>query len=392
MPSPTTPSPSPLTVFCTVARGGIADYTHAQCLALASAGVKVTLLCPEDFVHSGETYTQMRSLAPTAPQRSSRLRSRWRLARKILRDQFLLDRHLRDTRPGHLLLASYSEYLAPLWAWRLRSFGKSGLRIGAMLHDPVRDHQVGPAWWHRWSIREGYSFLNHVFVHDSTPVQTPGARPDLKISVVPHGPLRLPPVSLARSTVRVNLDIPPHATLFLSFGHLRDNKNLHLVLEAMTEIADAWLLVAGSEASPGQTDSAQYRARAEGLQVAHRCRWMIRYLTEDEAANLFAASDVVLLTYSSGFRSASGVLNVAGQFGKPLLVSAGPSNLVSVTERYGLGQTVAPDSATAIAEGMRRMIAHQPCPGWQAYSRDHSWEANVKAVWSALSASPPIPE
>ncbi|MFN0130107.1 MAG: glycosyltransferase [Verrucomicrobiales bacterium] len=385
------PSPSPLTVFCTVARGGIADYTHAQCLALTSAGVNVALLCPEDFVHSSNAYTQIRSLAPIPQGRVSRLRSRWRLARKILHDQLFLDRHLREARPGHLLLASYIEYLAPLWAWRLRDFGNSGLRIGAMLHDPVRDHQVGPAWWHRWSVREGYSFLNHVFVHDPMPIETPGARPDLKTSVVPHGPLRLPPVSVARSAVRADLDIPEHATVFLSFGHLRDNKNLHLVLEAMAEVADAWLLVAGSEASSGQTDSARYRARAEGLQVAPRCRWIIRFLPGDEAANLFAASDFILLTYSSGFRSASGVLNVAGQFGKPLLVSAGPSNLVSVTERYGLGLTVAPDSASAIADGMRRMIAHQPNTGWPTYSKDHSWEANAKAVWSALSDSTPIP-
>lgn len=48
-----------------------------------------------------------------------------------------------------VLMASYIEYLAPIWAPRLRNLSRSGIVFGAIVHDPVRDYVVGPSWWHR---------------------------------------------------------------------------------------------------------------------------------------------------------------------------------------------------------------------------------------------------
>lgn len=62
---------------------------------------------------------------------------------------------------------------------------------------------------------------------------------------------------------------------------------------------------------------------AEELGVAERCRWDIRRIPDEEVGDIFAACDVVLVTYSAKFRSASGVLNAAVSARKPVLASSG---------------------------------------------------------------------
>ena len=125
------------------------------------------------------------------------------------------------------------EYFAPLWAPRFQSLASGGVTFGAMVHDPVRQTVIGPRWWHQWSIASNYSFLREAFVHD--PIELDTVRPvaGLRTTVVPHGPYQFPPLALSRDVMREQLRIPRDGLLMLSFGHIRDAKNLDLVLRVM---------------------------------------------------------------------------------------------------------------------------------------------------------------
>jgi hypothetical protein len=170
----------------------------------------------------------------------------------------------------------------------------------------------------------------------------------------------------------------------LSFGHIRDGKNLDLVIRALAHFPDAFLLVAGKEQSCGQKPVAFYQNLARECGVFPRCIWLNRFICAEEVGNLFLASDLVLLTYSKDFHSASGVLNTAIYFRKPCLVSSGKSNLQTVVSKYGLGIWVEPDQVETLIEGIRHWQSSPPVPHWEAYKTDNSWQRNAEIIVSRM--------
>lgn len=374
-------------MFCPASYGGIADYAHEQAMALGHAGWKVTVLCPPGFSHQSPVYRKDTGLPDDRKRGGIRLQRIFKVVRGILSGVRILDERIAASGTRNVLMATYSEYLAPLWAWRFRKWKKQGVVFGAVAHDPVRDFVVGPLWWHRWSISEGYSFLRHVFVHESIELDTGSRKLPVETHVIPHGPYPFPAADESSEQVRLRLGIPQSARVFLSFGHLRNGKNLNLILEAMREIPDAWLLVAGSEAGSGHTTSAEYQAMAEGLGVEARCRWVIGFASEPQVAGYFTAADFALLTYQATFRSASGVLNVAVHFRKLVLASCGESNLASSVERYQLGVRVPADETPGIVEGMRKLLEGGPRARWEDYERENSWQRNAELVTEAFEIS-----
>ncbi len=373
-----------LLVFCTADHGGLADYAHAQSEALAIRGQRVLLLAPPRFPARPALYQRFN--LPVFPRKLSRFRWLQRLitAFTILIQQHVLSQTIASTGARHVLFTSYSEYLAPLWAWRLRCWSKRGVHFAAVIHDPVRNYVVGPAWWHRFSVAQGYSFLSTAFVH--APINLDTGLPGLKLStvVIPHGPFAYPSPQNHAHLLRKQLLIPSRALLLLSFGHIRDNKNLALVLKAMVHCPDAWLLVAGPEATAGQHSSTFYQRLAGQLGVAERCIWSIGFQSSSHVADHFTAADVVLLTYSSTFRSASGVMHLASHYRKPVLASAGDSPLLDSVRDFHLGVVISPDDSEAIVAGITRLSQDPLEPDWAAYESAHSWDRNAELVESAL--------
>jgi glycosyltransferase involved in cell wall biosynthesis len=378
-----------LLMHCPSSFGGIPDYAHQQAEALGRAGYRVMMLCQPEFPHRAEAYVQERCL-PGQRRPKARLVRIARLIEGRLRGYALLSRRIKETGAGAVLLASYEEYLAPLWAWRFRWLRGRGVSFAAVVHDPVRDFVVGPIWWHRRSISAGYSFLDHAFVHEPIELDTGSHPRAVTTHVIPHGPYPFPDPGLTRVDLRIELSIPPDAPLFLSFGHLRDGKNLALILEAMVSVPSVWLLVAGTEAGSGHVSSDAYRRLAEKLGVGDRCRWRIGFASPEKAADYFNAADYVLLTYEARFRSASGVLNVAVRYQRLVLASCGESNLATAVSRYRLGIRVKPDSAMEIARGMSELLAGRVDADWDGYGSDNSWETNARLVSRSLGLVVPV--
>lgn len=376
--------PPDLILFCPSSFGGIPDYAHHQAKALGRIGLSVLMLCPRDYPHRAEHYLQEKCLPGGGTRPSIKLVRVVKLVAEMLSGYRVLAKRVRQTGVKCVLFATYREYLAPLWAWRLRRLSRRGVQLAAVVHDPVRDFVLGPRWWHRWSISQGYSFLSHAFVHEAIELDTGWPKQCVRTAVIPHGPYPFPQPTETSETVRQRLKIPAEVPLFLSFGHIRNGKNLSLVLQALQRVPQAWLLVVGGEAGTGHTKSAKYQAMAETLGVADRCRWAIGFASADATANYFAAADVVLLTYTKSFRSASGVMNVACEYRRPILASAGEGNLGSSVQRYNLGIRVQPDSAPEIARGMQALINNPPEPKWACYESENSWARNAELVARAM--------
>lgn len=374
-----------LLVFCSEASGGLADYAHAQCEALAQQSLHVTLLAPADFIHHSSLYTLRADLAPTTPPTSwPVLLRRFYFPFRLLANSRASQRFIKRFNYQFVLWNSFTEYLAPLWAWRFRRLRRLGVCFAAVVHDPVRSFRVGPLWWHRLSIAEGYSFLSHAFVHAPIVLETFRYNPSLRTTQIPHGPFLFPVDATSGEEMRASLGISEDSPLLLAFGRLRTDKNLDLVLHAVAQHPTAHLLVAGPEATPGQLQSSDYRSIALRLGISQRCHWLIHFHSDADISAVFTAADAVVLAYSASFRSASGVLNVAANYKLPLLVSAGDGALLTAVRRYSLGVVVTPDESDALATGLEQLLENPAPTNWTAYLEENSWEINANRVIEAM--------
>ena len=377
-----------LLVFCPYSMGGLADYGRAQGAALAMVGeLELLWLAPTDLE------------APMGARTVGALKKRKNgggagLFGKIRRglvfleacvDQIVqLNAVIENERPDAVLMVSYSEYFSPLWAGKLRRWQRKGVRFGAVVHDPVRDYQVGPAFWHRWSIAQAYSFLDVAYVHEPIELDTVRPMPGLRTEVVPHGLYHFKTERRSRSAARTKLDLPARAVVFLSFGHIRDGKNLDQFIGMMVEFPAIHLIVAGREQSAGQKPGSFYRELADQLGVGNRIVWAVRHIDESETGWFFGAADFLLLTYSADFRSASGVLAAAAQFEVPVLASSGRGPLESAVKTYHLGHWIEPDDPNALRVGIKHCLEEKFNPKLASFEADHSWERNAEMVIQTL--------
>jgi glycosyltransferase involved in cell wall biosynthesis len=172
----------------------------------------------------------------------------------------------------------------------------------------------------------------------------------------------------------------------LAFGHIRPNKNLDLVIQAMAQIPEVYLVVAGNELSSSQPLVPGYQALADELDVGGRIRWQVRFIPDTEVCDFFQAVDLAVLTYSQSFRSASGVLNTAAQYYTPCIASGGQGSLASMVNRYGLGVWVEPDNLNSIVSGLKRWLEQPTEPDWTTYHYQNSWAKNAELTIEALKS------
>lgn len=376
--------------------GGMADYTFSQAAALAEAGVEVTLLCADSrtgpwwqLPENARPYQLLPRLRGVRARPSlPRLLRRVLYAADIIRDGWTLAAETRRGGFTRVLFGAFYEYFAPVWAPSLRRLAAGGKVVfGSVVHDPARDHVVGPRWWHRYSTACGYSFLRDAFVHAPITLDTVRPMPRLRTTVIPCGPFPFPAPKRTREEMRALLDLPVDAPVLLSFGYVRDGKNVDLILRALKDSPEFYFVVAGKEQSGGQRPVAHYQQLAEELGVASRCRWVNRFIGEDEISTFFTAADLLMLTYSVRFRSASAVLGAAAAFRLPCLASGGDGALRRAVQGYDLGLWTEPDSEDAIRAGLRRWHAGDwPIARWDEYAADYSWQRNAEIVIKTLQA------
>jgi glycosyltransferase involved in cell wall biosynthesis len=373
-------------IFCPSIDGGIPEHAYYQANALEKAGAKVTCLVAPGFLEGRPTrFEKIVCLANAPAENKSRLSKRLKLAWHFVANNFVLAWQVWKQRPGLVLLACYAEYLAPIWIWPHWFLARvCRIRHAANLHDPVRNFRVGPVWWHKLSVRVAYLPLDFVLVHDKLPEPSP-VPAKIRVEQVPVGLYEVRGSMDGHSALRDKWGAADGQKVFLSFGYVRDGKNLDLSVRALAQVPKAFLVVAGSLASPKDKPVAYYRELAEQLGVSGRCHFFEGFVSDTEVGGYFAAADFVLLTYASTFHSQSGVLNVAARARKPVLASAAPSPMIKAVNDFQLGVSVKPDSLEAVVEGMRQLVESGVSPDWEGYESYASWDANARKILELVS-------
>jgi glycosyltransferase involved in cell wall biosynthesis len=370
-------------IFSPSPSGGLAEHTFYQARALEECGARVLCLVSPGFLGNRDLPSPCLRCLFDPPSGAPGLLRKLKLVFRMVANFWILAWNVICRRPSLVLLDSYVEYGAPFWVWPHWFMARvCAIQYAANLHDPVRNYQVGPAWWHRWSVRLGYLPLRFVLVHDVLPDPSP-VPPGILTVQVPVGLYEFARENASADAPRQRWGVKPGQKVFLSFGYLRDNKNIDLVIRALVEVPDAFLVVAGSVASSHDKPFSYYMDLAASLGVSSRCHFSEGFVDDGQIGEMFLGADFVVLTYSASFHSQSGVLNIAARARRPVLASAGPGPLVECVRRYSLGVCVQPDSDSAIFEGMKLLVESPPVPCWEDYENAASWALNARRILEA---------
>ena len=370
-------------IFSPSVKGGIAEHAYYQGKALEKCGAEVVRIVSASYIKGLRTDFKKLVCLPDPIEGLSGLTKKIRFAWWMILSRYILALQILKQKPDLVLIDSYVEYLAPFWIWPHLLLARIwGVRYAANLHDPIRSYQVGPAWWHKTSVWLAFLPLSFVLVHDKRP--EPSSVPKgISVVQVPHGLFEITEILGNPEAVRNEWGVKEWQRVFLSFGYVRDGKNIDLAIQALKQVPDAFLVVAGSVPSDNDKPFAYYCNLASRMNVMERCFFVEGFVPDRELGRYFAGSDFVLLTYSSSFHSQSGVLNIAARARKPVLASASTSPLIESVRKYELGVTVDADSVTAIAMGMKKLISEPPSPHWDDYEAAASWLVNAQGVLHA---------
>jgi len=372
-------------VYSASIEGGLAEHIYYQSKALHHRGEDVCLLAPKGFLPGKSKAFSTRYVLGNMPTDVKpfflkRFMQLWVLCFNY----WILAYYILKTKPVIVLVDSYREYFAPFWSLPVKFALQLRKAICVVnLHDPVRDYIIGPKWWHNLSVRCGYLFIDIGLVHAAVP-ETAKIPKRVKTVEVPVGIYELPETTLTNQEMRELWNVRPDQKIFLSFGYIRDNKNIDLLLHALTKVQKGFLVIAGKPQSTNDRPMMFYKNLAQKLGVDSRCFFYNDFIPEDELGNFFRSSDFVALTYSSSFHSQSGVLNLAAAAKLQVIASGADSPLIRSVKKYNLGEVILPDSTEEIIRGMDKLINDPPMPDWDAYYEYAGWVSNVSKLMEAV--------
>jgi glycosyltransferase involved in cell wall biosynthesis len=179
---------------------------------------------------------------------------------------------------------------------------------------------------------------------------------------------------------RSSLATPQDAPLLLAMGRLHDSKAHDIALQALVQLPDAWLWIAG--AGP---EEARLKAMATALGVERRTRFLG---WRTDAAALYRSADVCV--FPSRYEPLGNVVIQAWAHGLPVVAAAsqGPRALIDPGKD---GLLVPIDDVDALADGVRTLLADQPLRealarrGRERVALEFS-EAAVVGQWKQLFA------
>jgi len=373
---------APIRVFAYVffPAGGIGRYTSEWATAMnGQPGVEVTLLCGSDFAwKASDAYSVWDGLRPLSHPIPPIRRARF------LRGQFVNPlravRYAAREGAGVLHFATVNHLSSPLWQ---RALERAEMKVTATVHDVQRRKAILHRRWETRQLTAFYRYADALFVHSDQQRDELVAFAGVdaaRVHVVPHGPYAYAPPAADVRTLRRRYGLPEVGQVALCFGQLRDQKNLDGLLDAVAlRRLPVHLFVAGN-APNGHRPHRHYVERAEALGLAERVTFLPRYIPDEEVGDLFTASDWVALPYRSDFTSQSGVLNVAVQYHRPVLVSEAPV-LRETVAQCDIGVVAESNEPEALARGVERLmerVAQEDPFAFEQYRARNSWAENAR--------------
>jgi len=189
--------------------------------------------------------------------------------------------------------------------------------------------------------------------------------------IIPHGcggPFKCPPEDECKKV----LGIDPRAPLVGYVGFISAYKGLEWVVEAMTKVPDAGLLIGGGWHTAGAETRYIEKLKQDSLmRLPGRCQWL-GYVPDDRLSTVYGAMRIVV--YPSKMITESGALLMALSHGKAVIAS----DLRAVREKRKLGALMTFKSVADLRRKIKRLLKDDEArreleEGARHYAESVSW-------------------
>jgi glycosyltransferase involved in cell wall biosynthesis len=374
---------------------GAALYVAQLVEALASVEPCVALFCPDNFVYKKEVAAAGAGVIELGGRGISHAGLLARVYRNLRFFAVAASRQWKATSRGDIIHFQFPPHfplgLIPFLLARTR-----GCRIVFTVHDPLP---------HRWLYPPRLRFLEVgmrryacnlsevLVVHNKAGreilIRQFGQTPE-KIEVIPHGPMNI--------GKRLPAKAPDAAELrLLLFGSIRENKGIHLAIEAVRRVNASSglrvrLTIAGQEEN--SADRLYWHTCLESIAQAPEMFEVIhRYIGESEVPELVERHHGLLLPYT-GFVSESGVAALALTHARPILGTRA-GGLGELMENSGAGVVIPAATVDGIVAAVENALkagkdelAVMGQRGAEFINRERGWGAigrKTAAIYDRLS-------
>lgn len=364
---------------------GAALYVSELVKALAG-GVRVALFCPRNFDYASEVRAAGARIIACPVRTVSPAGLPIRLWRNIKFAAQTAALQFRAVNRGDVVHFQFPIHL-PLGFLFFLLVPLKRARIVLTAHDPLPHKWRFPAGLRsleRAMLGAAYRLCDGIVVHNeagrNTLVREFGCD-DNRIFTIPHGPLSPRGLNLSNPPVQR----PPEDCLrLLCFGAIRENKGIHLAIQAVQKLNSesglhVHLTIAGRVDG---SDHAKYWESCKSLisQDPRPFEVMERFIRDGEIASLLEDNHAALLPYSD-FVSESGVAALALSHARPIIATAAGGLTQLLTESGGgihietaTVDSVAKAIRIAIKLGRERLLS-MGRDGCRYISSQRSWQS-----------------
>ena len=331
-------------------------YVDELSRALTLEGCPVHLVCPENHqARKAFERNPLITVHPTAARSTDRSHG---LFRKLLANARFLCSSCAvlfcNARRGDVVHFQYSLHL-PFGALLFACARLRGCKIVYTAHDPL-PHKwlLTPKlrWIERLALKWMYQVSDNIMVHSEAgkrPIVERFGQSSTKVKVIAHGPYELGAGVLA---------VPKSEYMeVLLFGSIRENKGVHLAIEAVQQLygegVPVRLTIAGSVLNRKEQG---YWKRCQELirQSPEAIRVIDEFVPDEKLPELFSGCHCFLLPYTEFF-SDSGVAFMALANGRPI-ISTKAGGLGALLEASNGGYVIDEASVDAVAASLRHAV------------------------------------
>lgn len=192
-----------------------------------------------------------------------------------------------------------------------------------------------------------------------------------KTGIIPHGTMLIETPAPPIDTCKKSLGIDPKIPLIGYVGFISTYKGLESLIEAMSKVPNAALLICGGWFVERETQYIVELKERTLRDLPGRCQWF-GYVSDEDLSRVYGAMDVVC--YPSRFSTESGALIMALSHGKALVASSIPP----FREKEKKGALLTFKNPDDLAKKIKRLLKNNELrrkyeEGAKKYALENSW-------------------
>jgi glycosyltransferase involved in cell wall biosynthesis len=290
---------------------------------------------------------------------------------------------IRKQKPDIVIIKFWLPFMGPCFGTIARIIkGNRHSRIISILDNLIpHEHRPGDRILTRYFVKpvDGYIAMSDSVLNDANTFDPLKPR-----ALCPHPLFDNFGAAISRDSALAKLGLSPDFRYLLFFGFIRDYKGLDLLLDAFAdkdlETMPLKLIVAGEFYS----DPKPYLEQIARLGIEENLVLRTDFIADQDVANYFCASDIVVQPYKSATQS--GVTQIAYHFEKPMLVT-NIGGLPEIVPHGKVGYVVEP-RAIDIASALKDFFLHNRYSDFSANAHKekekYSWSKMVSTIYEVF--------